>query len=109
MAITFPKANIRTHRSNSSHPYGFPWNHVAQYEPHFTNLANKYGLDPVDLACMSVIESDATHYGTSGAVIERYDADPRAPSVGLMQIKVKYHQWLAPDADGYTPKGNIEL
>ena len=107
--LTLPAGKIRTHRTSSARPYGFPWSNVARWEPAFSRQGATHGVDPLALACMSVIESDSTHLTEAGTVIERYDGHDAVPSVGLMQVKVRYWADLVPGADGYTPEGNVAL
>ena len=66
--------------------------------------ANEFGVDPYLLKAMVQIESggDANAYRAS----DSYDS---APAVGLMQVKPDYWQHLVPDADPYTPEGNLRL
>ena len=109
MTMTFPTGKVRTHRTTGPNPYAFPWSRTAAFAPDFERAARAYGLDPYQLAAISVIESDSQHYGESGAVISRYDRDRRAPSVGLMQVKPVYHQWRTPGEDATTPGGNVMM
>jgi hypothetical protein len=107
MTMKFPTGNVRTHRTTGPNPYNFPWSRTAAFSGDFERAAAAFKLDPYDLAAISVIESDSTHYGESGAVISRYDRDPKYPSVGITQVKPGYHQWRTPGEDAYTPSGNI--
>ena len=107
--LTLPAGKIRTHRTSSARPYGFPWSNVARWEPAFSRQGATHGVDPLALACMSVIESDSTHFTEAGTVIERYDGHDAVPSVGLMQVKPWVWQYLVPAANAYEPAGNIQL
>lgn len=113
--MNFPSGAIQAHRPNSARPYGIPWANVSRWEPAFTNAGAEFGVDPALIAAMAVIESDANQYRggkTTGArsdVIVRDDGFGDGLSVGMLQPKPGIWQSLAPDADAYTPAGNIRL
>lgn len=106
---------VRTLRPGSNQPFGIPWGNVARWEPWFSEAAAEASVNPLLIAAMAIVESDANQYrtgrltGTRGQVIAVTDAYGGGPSVGIMQIKPFYWQSLLPDADAYTPRGNIRL
>ena len=104
------RGNVRTLRPNSRTPYGIPWSNVSRWEPAWTNAGTEFGVDPLLMAAMAVVESDANHYrpGTF-EVIARDDGFGDGVSVGLMQVKPRIWQHLVPNADPDTPEGNIRL
>lgn len=61
------------------------------------------------LKAMIAIESRGRMHDANGKVIERDDGFGDGVSVGLMQVKPRLWQGLVPDADPYTPQGNIRL
>src|SRR5690606_38431616 len=67
------------------------------------------------LAAMAILESDANQYhtlaatGTRDQVLRGGDHHDPHPSIGIMQIKPFFHQATLPDADVFTPQGNIRL
>ncbi|TXH56800.1 MAG: hypothetical protein E6Q97_05755 [Desulfurellales bacterium] len=118
--IKYPDGYIKTLRPGSSTPYGIPWTQVSRWEPQFKaavlRVAPDWTAGPLFMSLMSVIESNAQHYttgkttGTKAEVLVRgSDAYDDVPAVGMMQVKCKYHQWRRPNADCYSPEGNIEI
>ena len=114
--MTFPTGTVTTKAPNRTTAYGFPWTQVSRWEPLYSQAGDEFGVAPLLLAAFSIIESNANHYttgkrtGTRAEVIERTsDAFDRVPAVGMMQIKLGYHADKLPDADGYTPEGNLRL
>lgn len=111
----WPAGNITTKRPGGQ-AYGIPWTQVSRWYDLYVQAAHEAGIDWRDLACMSVIESDANHYKTgkttgtkSEVIIRGFDGTDDVPAVGMMQVKLDYHQWRVPDADGYSPLGNLRL
>lgn len=120
VAIKYPEGNVKTFRPGTSTPYGIPWTQVSRWEPQFKaavlRVAPDWTAGPLFMSLMSVIESNAQHYttgkttGTRAEVLVRgADAYDNVPAVGLMQVKCSFHQWRRPNADCYTPEGNIEV
>ena len=72
-------------------------------------------MDPFFMAAMALIESDGNQYwsggmtGTRSDVVARDDGFGDGLSVGLLQAKPNIWQSLVPDADAYTPQGNVRL
>jgi murein DD-endopeptidase MepM/ murein hydrolase activator NlpD len=112
MAVDLSKltGNVRTVRPNGTQPYGVPWSNVTRYANEFQTASRERNVPSLLLAAMAMVESDSTHYAANGQVIVRqsdgYDAHP---TVGIMQVKPVYWQYLEPNADAYTPQGNILL
>ncbi|HTE20936.1 MAG TPA: transglycosylase SLT domain-containing protein, partial [Armatimonadota bacterium] len=101
---------VRTPRPGSSTPYGIPWSNVSRYAGIFARQGARAGVDPLLLAAMAIVESDATHHRANGQVVVRgSDGYDNHPAVGMMQVKPAYHQWRDPGADAYTPEGNVRL
>jgi murein DD-endopeptidase MepM/ murein hydrolase activator NlpD len=113
--LALPMGNVTTPRPNSTAPFNIPWSNVSRWEPSFTKWAKHYGTNPLYLALITIIESDANQYktgkltGTKAQVITRDDGFRDGLSVGLSQIKPKLWGFMAPTADPYTPDGNIQL
>lgn len=112
-ALSQLTGTVRTIRANGTKPYGIPWSNVTRFEPAFTNAGKEFGVDPALMAAMAVIESDANHVwpdgGPKGQVIARDDGFGDGLSVGILQVKPDLWQHLVPDADAWTPEGNIRL
>jgi len=112
---TFPKGNITTKNPINNTAYGIPWTQVSRWFEFFKSAAAEFGISPLDLAAMSVIESNSQHYttgkttGTKAQVLIRGNDGSGVPSVGMMQVKPLYHQSRVPDADAYTPQGNLRM
>ena len=113
--FAWPGGTIKTKRTNGQ-PYGIPWTQVSRWYELLVQAAHEAGINWRDLAAMAVIESDAQHYrtgktsGTRAEVLIRAsDGYDDVPAVGMMQVKLQYHAWRVPDADGYTPLGNLRL
>lgn len=113
--IKLPTGAIVTKSPITGKPYGTPWSDIGRWEPSFTNWATHYGIDPMYLPLIVVIESQGKHYttnkmtGTRSQVVTRNDGFGDGLSVGMTQIKPKLWGFMAPTADPYTPDGNIHL
>lgn len=113
-APEFPTGNLKTKRPNVNAAYNIPISQVTRWWDVFTAAAKEFGIDPYDIAAMSVIESNSNQYttgavtGTKQQVIARDDGSG-VLSYGMMQVKPQYHQWRVPDADAYTPSGNVRM
>ena len=113
--LTFPSGSVKTIAPNSTRPYGFPWTQVSRWEPLYTRAGEEFGVAPLLLAAFSIIESNANHYttgkreGTRAEVVTRAsDAFDRVPAVGMMQIKLGYHD-PGDRFNAWTPEGNLRL
>lgn len=111
--LTFPPGAVQTFRPNSTNRYDIPWKNVSRWEPWFSEAAAESNVPAQFIAAMAVVESDANHTWPSGPnegqVIEVDDPFGDGPAVGIMQVKPRLWQFLLPDADAYTPQGNIRL
>ncbi len=114
--LTFPAGTVTTDRPGpGNNPYGIPWTNVSRWEPLFTQAAGEAHVPPQLIAAMAVVESDANQYrtlqrtGTPDEVIGAVDNLDPHPSIGIMQVKPFFHQATLPDADVFTPEGNIRL
>lgn len=114
-ALAFPPGRVTSRRPGGA-PYNIPWAQAARWEPRFSQAAAEFAVNPRLLVAMAILESDANHYVTHAAtggraeVISVGDAHPQdGPSVGIMQVKPQLWQAELPDADAYTPRGNIRL
>ncbi len=114
--LTFPAGTVKTKvPQGTGQAYGFPWEQVSRWEPLYTRAGNEFGVAPLLLAAFSIIESNANHYrtgqrmGTRFDVLERgSDAFDNVPAVGMMQIKLGYHD-PTNAFNAYTPEGNLRL
>jgi hypothetical protein len=106
---------VQTRRPNRDASFDIPWSNVARWEPWLTWAGEEFDVDPFFMGAMIMIESDGNQYWSSGASGERSDVVTRDDgfgdglSVGLLQVKPAIWQSLVPDADPYTPQGNIRL
>jgi hypothetical protein len=106
---------VQTRRPNREEPFGIPWANVARWEPFLTLAGEEFDVDPFFMGAMTVIESDSNQYWSGGVSGERSDVVTRDDgfgaglSVGLLQVKPTIWQRVVPDADPYTPRGNIRL
>ncbi|MBA2707357.1 MAG: N-acetylmuramoyl-L-alanine amidase [Gemmatimonadaceae bacterium] len=114
--LIFPAGTMKTIVPNGTIPYGFPWTQVSRWEPLYTRAGKEFRVSPLLLAAFSIIESHANHYRTGGRTGTREqvlsrgsDGYDSVPAVGMMQIKLGYHRAALPNADGYTPEGNLRL
>ncbi|MFN8592519.1 MAG: N-acetylmuramoyl-L-alanine amidase [Thermomicrobiales bacterium] len=113
--LTFPAGKVRTHRPGGSNPFNVPWTDLSRWEPWFSEAAAEAGVNPRLIVAMAIVESDGNqywHHGKTGSrddVIAVNDAFGGGPSVGIMQVKPFFWQDILPDADAYTPRGNIRL
>lgn len=108
--------NVRTSRPGSTTSYGIPWSNITRWEPAFADAAKEFGfVDVALLYGMAVIENLGNQYttgkltGTRAQVTARDDGFGDGVSVGIMQVKPRIWANLVPDADPYTPAGNIRL
>jgi murein DD-endopeptidase MepM/ murein hydrolase activator NlpD len=114
-ALAFPTGNVKTFRPGGSNPYNIPWTNASRWEPFFSQAASESGVDPALIVAMAILESDANQFathalkGTQSEVIAVNDAFGGGPSVGIMQVKPFFWQAILPDADAFTPQGNIRL
>lgn len=113
--MTFPAGTIKTIAPNSSLPYGLPWTQVARWEPLYTRAGKEFGVAPLLLAAFSIIETNANHYTTgkrtgtkSEVIVRKADAFDQVPAIGIMQIKLGYHD-PNDEFNGWMPEGNIRL
>lgn len=110
--LQFPAGMVRSRRPGGQ-PWNIPWSQVARWEPLYTQAGEEFGVAPLLLAAFSMVESDANHYRTgqkTGTRNQVVTAGPNdRPSVGIMQIVCYYHGASLPDADCWTPEGNIRL
>jgi hypothetical protein len=115
MTLTVPAGHITSFRPGRTTRYGIPWSDVSRWEPHFSDAAGAYGLDPRLLAAMAVVESHANHYttgktaGTRDQVVLGSDRFGDGPAVGIMQVKVQLWDHLIAGDDPYLPRDNISL
>ncbi len=113
--LEVPSGSVTTFRPRQTVPYGIPWSNVSRWEPSFTEAAAEWQVDVRLLAAMAILESDANQYhtlaatGTRDQVLRGGDHHDPHPSIGIMQIKPFFHQATLPDADVFTPQGNIRL
>lgn len=114
--IAWPTGNVTTKSPISGQPYGIPWDRVGRWEGLFAQADLEFGIDTLDLAPLAVIEAEGNHYvtgkmtGTRSEVIVRgQDGSDHVPAIGMMQVKAQYHQWRVPNADAYTPIGDVRL
>lgn len=113
--LKFPAGNVKAHRPGGTNPYNIPWTNASRWEPSFSEAAEESGVDPSLIVAMAILESDANQYrtlaetGTRDEVLLAHDHFDGHPSVGIMQVKPFYWQEILPDADAYTPQGNIRL
>lgn len=113
--LTFPAGTIKTIAPNSTRPYGFAWTQVSRWEPLYTRAGTEFGVAPLLLAAFSIIESNANHYSTGKrigstrqVIARKSDAYDQVPAVGMMQIKLGYHD-PNDTFDAWTPEGNLRL
>lgn len=76
----------------------------GQWSGEIDAAAREFGVPPQLLANMIQIESGGDPNAYRGS-----DGIDSAPAVGLMQVKPDYWGHLVPDADPYSPSGNIRL
>jgi hypothetical protein len=107
---------VRTFRPGTQTPYTIPWADVARWEPAFTNAAQEFAVEQLLMPAMSVVESEGNHYrtgkksGERGDVIQaRDDGFGGGRATGILQVKPLLWQAVLPEADAYTPDGNIRL
>lgn len=110
--IQFPKGPIKT-KGPKGQDLG-SWDDLARWEPMFTNAVKEFGsaYGPLLLACFAVVESGGHHYrhdGMTGLRDEVVTGGGNPPSVGIMQVVCGLHAGQIPDADCYTPSGNIRI
>jgi NlpC/P60 family/Transglycosylase SLT domain len=104
-----PDGPIRTQMPWSGRPPGAEWSDVGRWARELEEAAGEHHLDPRLPAAVMALETQGIHE-RDGTVIEVADHHPEdGPSVGLMQVKPRVWQWLAPEADAYDPAGNIRL
>lgn len=110
--LRFPAGTVKT-RTVHGVPYGFPWSDVSRWEPLFTQAGTEFGIAPLLLAAFAVVESNGNHYRTGRRFGTRAEVvtagPPGAPSIGIMQVVCFYHAATLPDADCFSPEGNIRL
>jgi soluble lytic murein transglycosylase-like protein len=93
----------------SGRPPGADWSNIGRWAPQLEAAAARRHLDPRLAAAVMALETQGIH-ARDGAAIEVWDHYPEdGPSVGLMQVKPRVWQELAPHADAWQPAGNIEL
>jgi hypothetical protein len=100
---------MRTRMPWNGRPPGVQWSNVGRWAPELDAAAAAYHLDPRLPASVMALETQGLHT-RNGSVIEVWDHHPEdGPSVGLMQVKPRVWQELAPEADVYYPADNIAL
>jgi N-acetylmuramoyl-L-alanine amidase CwlA/murein DD-endopeptidase MepM/ murein hydrolase activator NlpD len=113
--LAWPTGNVTTKRPVSGAPYNIPWSQVSRWQDVFVAAAKEFVMDPLDLAVISIIESDSNQFttgkttGTKAQVVVNAHDGTGVPSYGMMQIKPQYHQWRVPDADAFTAIGNVRM
>lgn len=124
--MVFPPGNIVSKAPNDSTRWqNIPWSNVARWEPFYTQAGTEEGIAPLMLVAFSLVESNAQHYTDGGMtfkgsfnparglygniVVRGSDTFDDVPAVGMMQVKLGYHAAAYPEADGYTPLGNLRL
>lgn len=110
--ILFPTGPIQT-RGPKGQNLG-SWDTISRWEPRFTNAVREAGdtYGPLLLACFAVVESGGNHYKTgqmTGTRSQVVTGGGNPPSIGIMQVVCGYHGGRLPDADCYTPEGNIRI
>lgn len=110
--IKFPTGDIKT-RGPKGQALG-KWSDIARWEPMWTNAVKEAGdtYGPLLLACFAVVESGGNHYRTGAMTGARSDVvtgGGNPPSVGILQVVCGFHAEQIPDADCYTPSGNIRI
>jgi hypothetical protein len=102
------------------HSFGFHWEQLNRWNELLVGAAHELGtpfgkphLAPQVLAgvmkAMAAVETHGSMVGDDGKVIERDDGFGDGLSISLLQVKPKIEHWVVPDADSYTPQGNIRL
>jgi hypothetical protein len=90
-------------------PIGADWSLIGRWAETIEEAARQSRVDPRELAAIMAIETQGVHE-RDGRVIEVWDHYPQdGPSVGVMQVKPRVWQWLAPQWDAYDAEGNIRL
>lgn len=110
--IVFPSGAIKT-KALRGRNFGIDWSTLARWEPFFTQAGKKYGVAPILMVPIAVIEAGGQHYttgkttGTKSEVITRgSDSLDSVPAIGMMQVKCGYHS-NTPAC--WTPDGNIDV
>lgn len=107
--LQLPSGPIQTPNPWNGGPFGAGWENISRWSALIAAAAAAHSIDSRWLAAIMVIETQGIH-DRDGMPITRWDDQPEdGPSVGLLQIKPKVWQSLAPEADPYTPEGNIVL
>ena len=117
-AVVEPTGPIRTLAPWG--PFGFDWENLTRWSGLVRGAAEEFGapdghpdLAPAFLArvmtAMMAIESGGVMFRADGSVVVRDDGFGDGLSVGLLQVKPDIWQPLVPDADAFTPEGNVRL
>lgn len=89
--------------------FGITWEVLNRWDDPIRRAADEFDAPAPVMKAMIAIESRGQMFDANGQVIVRDDGFGDGLSVGLLQVKPSIWQPLVPDADPFTPDGNIRL
>ena len=91
--------------------FNLDWHNITRWGNEFDAAYSRFPRVPRPvLEAICLVEAAGEHYNDDGSVrVRPSDGFDNVPAVGMMQVKLGYHAHLVPDANGWTPGGNVLL